>query len=549
MVVLKLLKHLQSAFLVLHIVAATCCCCAYAQLTTLEDDAPEADVLLNDESYGEDGADDSSNLVKVSKLTEAEIRASYLVKESDPTMLPAFEAPKLPDLSAYNYSNISKKINRSRKGVAFLGTLVGEPGFKALTNKFSVGLETFAKLQGGALKAIIIRDGLVTPGEIARSIPREFFEEVSAGTYISRLPILVRHGSTLLIDKTTKELRLGIEKGALLAVEGQLALLDSTIIGWSEARRSPAELKDPKQYRPFIVCWGGSQLYVARSRIAHLGYAAPKAYGLSLSHYSKTQMQSKVWPRPTGWIVESTIEDLWYGLYTWEADDVVMHSNIMRNNILYGFDPHDRSRRLIIANNDVYGTKVKHGIIISREVSDSWIFGNRTHDNHKAGIVLDRQCSGNVIANNIATKNGSDGIVISESSKNLVWNNVLSGNINHGIRIRNSTDVQVRDNVSLANGLTGIYGASVDLTGTARNFVTDPYQKELGITVVGGQYTSNGSGPFGIDLPTKVIYFNVDLRTPQRDLGFRLGGMLHTFQVEFLDIVLNKKKVAVLETK
>ncbi len=546
MVVLIALKRFPPIFLIFCSLMGSC---VYAQTAVLEDEAPDADLQLNDESYGEDGADDSTNTSKTSKLTETEIRAAYTLKESDPKTLLAFEAPKLPDLSVYNYPAILKKTNRSKKGVAFLGTLVGEPGFKALTNNFSVGLETFAKLQGGALKAIIIRDGLVTPGEIAQSIPREFFEEVSTGTYISRLPILVRHGSTFLIDKTTKELRLGTEKGALLAVEGQLVLLDSAIVGWSETKRAPAELKDPKQYRPFIVSWGGSQLYVARARIAHLGYAVPKAYGLSLSNYSKTLMQSRVWPRPTGWIIESTIEDLWYGLYTWEADDVVMHSNIMRNNILYGFDPHDRSRRLIIANNDVYGTKIKHGIIISREVSNSWIFGNRTHDNHKAGIVLDRQCSGNVIANNIATKNGSDGIVISESSKNLVWDNVVSGNINHGIRIRNSTDVQVRDNVALANGLTGIYGAAVDLSGTVRDFVKDPFQKKLGLTVIGGQYTSNGSGPFGIDLPTKVIYYNVDLRTPQRDLGFRLGGMLHTFQVEFLDIVLNKKKVVILESK
>jgi len=522
---------------------------AHAQPAGLDDESPDADLQFNDESYGEDGADDSADLSKGSRLTEAEIRTSYSLKETNPKILAVFEAPKLPDLTAYNYSNIQKKINRSKKGVAFLGSLVGEPGFKALTNNFSVGLATFAKLQGGALKAIIIRDGLVTPSEIAQVVPRDFFEETSTGIYISRLPILIRHGATLLIDRKTKEFRLGTEKGALLAVEGQLAVLDSAIVGWSEAKRSPAIFKDPKQYRPFIVSWGGSQLHIAKSKIAHLGYAAPKAYGLSLSNYSKTLMQSRVWPRPTGWIIDSTIEDLWYGLYTWEADDVVMHSNVMKNNILYGFDPHDRSRRLIIANNDVYGTKIKHGIIISREVSNSWIFGNRTHDNHKAGIVLDRQCSGNVIANNIATKNGSDGIVISESSKNLVWNNVVSGNNNHGIRIRNSTDVQVRDNVSLANGLTGLYGAAVDLSGTVRNFAKDPYQRRLGVTVVGGQYTSNGSGPFGVDLPTKVIFYNVDLRSPQRDLGFRLGGMLHTFQVEFLDIVLNRKTVAVLESK
>lgn len=504
---------------------------------------------LNDESFGEDGADDPGTAGSARKLTETEIRAAYTLRAAKPETVSAFTAPKLPDLSRYNYDTALKKIDRSQKGSATIGTMLAEPGFKVLTYNGSVGLSNFAKLQGNGLRAIILSNGLVTLQDLARTLPKEYFVEVQPGTYLARLPILVRHGATLLIDKSVKQLRLGAEKGALLSIEGQLMLINSEIIGWNETANRAAELKDPKKFRPFIVSWGGSDINLIRSRIAHLGYAAKKAYGLSLSQYGSLQLQSKVWPRPTGWIIETTIEDLWYGLYTWEAEDVVMHSNIMRNNILYGFDPHDRSRRLIIANNDVSGTKIKHGIIISREVNDSWIFGNKTYENHKAGIVLDRQCSNNVIANNIATQNGSDGIIISESSKNLVWNNVVSGNNNHGIRLRNSAAVRVQDNAAIANGLTGVYGAAVDLSGTARNFVADHYTKQLEMTVVGGQYTSNGSGPFGLDYPDKVTFYGVDLRTPQRQLGYRLGGMLPPFQIDFLDIILNQGKVAVIQAK
>lgn len=510
-------------------------------------DYEPADGELNDESFGEDGADDRDAPAK--KLTETQIRAAYVLRTAEPESLPQFKTPKLPDLGAYTYENVLKKIDRSQRGSASIGAILAEPGFKVLTYNGSVGLSNFAKLQGDGIRAIIVSGGLVTPAEMAQTIPQQYFVETKPGVFLARLPILVRHGATLLIDKSVKQLRLGTEKGSLLSVEGRLILVNSEIVGWNEKDNAVAKLKDPKKFRPFIVSWGGSDIYLARSRVAHLGYAAKKAYGLSLSQYGTLQLQSKIWPRPSGWIIETAIEDLWYGLYTWEAEDVVMHSNTLRDNILYGFDPHDRSRRLIIANNDVTGTKIKHGIIISREVNDSWIFGNKTYGNHKAGIVLDRQCSNNVIANNIATKNGSDGIVISESSKNLVWNNVVSGNNNHGIRLRNSTEVRVQDNVALANGLTGVYGAAVDLSGTARNFVADPYTKMLGMTVVGGQYTSNGSGPLALDSPTRATYYGVDLRTPQRDLGYRLGGMMPPFQVDFLNIVLNQKKVAVIEAK
>ncbi len=516
---------------------------------TASDESADMDetAVLNDESFGEDGADDPSGKTAARELTEAEVRAAYTLRKAEPATVPPFSIPKLPDLSRYTYNMALKKIDRSRTGSVSIGSMLAEPGMKVLTYKGSVGLSNFAKFQNNGLQAIIVSDGLVTLNDLARALPKEHFSHAQQGIYLARLPILVRHGATLLIDKSVKQLRLSVERGALLSVEGHLMLIDSEIVGWNETANRAAEFMAAKKFRPFIVSWGGSDTNLIRSRVAHLGYAAQKAYGLSLSQYSPLQLQSKVWPSPTGWIIESTIEDLWYGLYTWEAEDVVMHSNIMRNNILYGFDPHDRSRRLIIANNDVSGTKIKHGIIISREVNDSWIFGNKTYKNHKAGIVLDRQCSNNVIANNIATQNGSDGIIISESSKNLVWNNVVSGNNNHGIRLRNSAAVRVQENTAIANGLTGIYGAAVDLSGTARDFVQDHYIKQLEMTVVGGQYTSNGSGPFGLNYPSKVSIYGVDLRTPQRQLGYRLGGMLPPFQIDFLDIILNQGKVAVIQ--
>jgi len=66
---------------------------------------------------------------------------------------------------------------------------------------------------------------------------------------------------------------------------------------------------------------------------------------------------------------------------------------------------------------------------------------------------------------------------------------------------------------------------------------------------MGGQYTGNGSGPINVEEPYEISLYDLDLRTPQRALGFRMGGVLLAFQTELLDILINQKRVAVLERR
>jgi poly(beta-D-mannuronate) C5 epimerase len=406
-----------------------------------------------------------------------------------------------------------------------------------------------ATRQKGGLRAILIEGGFVDLTTLAQTLPKECFEQTSPGIYIVRLPMLVRHGATLYVGPAVKALRLSQDRASLIANEGNLFILGSQVLGWSEQRQAPTTFRDKHEYRPFIVGWGGSRTYIVDSRVAHLGYASTKAFGLSFSQYSTTTIQRSVWPRPTGWILRSRIEDLWYGFYCWEADDVVLRGNTFRNNIKYGIDPHDRSHRLIIAENDVSGTRQKHGIIISREVDDSWIVHNKSYNNKLSGIVLDRQCSNTVIAHNITYRNGSDGIVISESPGNVLWSNLAIGNQHHGIRLRNSVNVRIQDSSAIANGLAGIYGVSRDLTRTDRDLHEDPYEQALSIVVVGGQLSANGSGPINVDEPSRVELAGIDLRTPQRKLGYRFGGALLPFQLDVLDILLNQNQSTVLEAR
>src|SRR3546814_16773 len=247
-------------------------------------------------------------------------------------------------------------------------------------------------------------------------------------------------------------------------------------------------------------------------------------------------------PNPTGWLIDSEFYDNWYGFYCYEAEDVVIRGNDYHDNIKYGIDPHDRSRRLIIAGNKAHDTKEKHGIIVSREVDDSWIINNQAYDNALSGIVIDRNSVNNVVAHNRVYRNHADGITIYESPKTLIWQNLVSANLRHGIRVRNSTNMRLYGNVAVGNGLSGIYGHIKDLAGTGRNLRLDPFHERISMTVVGGQLISNGSSPVGIDQPLSLELYDVDMRAPQRELGIKFPGILGKHQEQVLDILMRQKK-------
>jgi poly(beta-D-mannuronate) C5 epimerase len=193
----------------------------------------------------------------------------------------------------------------------------------------------------------------------------------------------------------------------------------------------------------------------------------------------------------------------------------------------------------------VHGTKKKHGIIISREVDDSWIINNKSYDNKQSGIVLDRNSVRNLVAYNEVYQNHSDGITIYESSDNLLWGNKVLNNARHGIRLRNSTNIRLYENISAANGLTGIYGHIKDLSDTDRDLELDPFDTEVSLILVGGKLAANGSSPLSIDSPLSVELYRVDMLAPSKSTGISFAGILGERQDEILDMLV-RRKLAVL---
>ena len=465
---------------------------------------------------------------------------------SPPTAPLEMAKPALPDLSGYTAAAMEKKIVRSKPGKVSIRRMMQEDALKDFIGGDNKMAEWVVR-QHGIPQAIFVDDGYLNLKDLLGKVPKQYLSETSPGVFLAKLPIVVGRKGILEIDKKTQELRLSQQAGSFLINDGQLFVRDTKITGWNEKTNGPALFQSPKEFRPFLLAWGGTETYVANSKMASFGYANSKSYGVSISQYTPNMAKVIKRDEPTGWIVDSEFSDMWYGFYCYETRDFVVKGSTYRDNIVYGIDPHDRSHGLIIAENDVYGTKRKHGIIISREVDDSFIFNNRSHSNKLSGLVIDRNSVNNLIADNEIFQNHTDGITLYESGDNLLWGNKVFNNRRHGIRVRNSVNIRLYENLSIANGLTGVYGHIKDLSDTDRDIHLDPFDTEVSLIVVGGELAGNGSGPLSIDSPLSIELYRVSMLAPTKSSGISLNGILGERQDEILDLMVRQQKAVLID--
>ena len=465
---------------------------------------------------------------------------------SPPTAPLEMAKPALPDLSGYTDAAMEKKIVRAKPGKISIRRMMQEDALKDFIGGDNKMTEWVVR-QHGIPQAIFVDDGYMNLKDLLGKVPKQYLSETSPGVFLAKLPIVVGRKGILEIDKKTQELRLSQESGSFLINDGQLFVRDTKVTGWSEKANGPALFKSPKEFRPFLLAWGGTETYISNTKMASFGYANSKSYGVSISQYTPNMAKVLKRPEPTGWIINSEFSDMWYGFYCYETTNFVIKGNTYKDNIVYGIDPHDRSHGLIIADNTVYGTKKKHGIIISREVNDSFIFNNRSYDNKLSGLVIDRNSVNNLIADNEIYRNHTDGITLYESGDNLLWGNKVISNRRHGIRVRNSVNIKLYENTSMANGLTGVYGHIKDLTDTDRDIALDPFDAKVSLIVVGGELAGNGSGPLSIDSPLSIELYRVSMLAPTKSSGISFSGILGDRQEEILDLLVRQQKAVLID--
>lgn len=314
-------------------------------------------------------------------------------------------------------------------------------------------------LQGGAVYRTIPFDASQTVGlkaVVEAVADPDWMVEVAAGVF-QLDTALIQLGTTSLeiTAPDVTEVRFTDRRDVFLGGRGASVLIDGvTVTSWDANRGGPDLNADDG--RAFILYERGSRLDIIDSRIEWLGSDRSGAYGTSWRTGGTT-----------GSTINTVYDNNWFGVYTFEARDIVFRGNTFSNNVYYGLDPHDYSYGLIVEDNVAFGNG-SHGLIFSRGVVDSVMRNNHSYDNGGNGIVLDLVSDRNVIENNLVENNKKDGIVLLASGNSQVINNTVRGN-RTGIRLNQvgTTDVIIEGNIIDANrvGIHAYGGASgVDIT-------------------------------------------------------------------------------------
>ena len=412
--------------------------------------------------------------------------------------------PTPPRLDRYGRHEIGTAIPRATPGRAYVIPME----YNGYNSKFISQVNTVfreigdkeypVQAQGTRYPLYIqVESGVFTLESLARQLAERGRSDllVNQGSrYQLNIPLLIGPEASLVLSGTdAKELRLNANTGVFIVNAGHLWFHDITVAGWDEAGKKYAELdfETRRQFRPFIITWGGAELNADGSHFHHLGFSGNIGYGFSYSqgpNQIEQERPGSLKP-PTGTVVENSFEDMYFGFFTNGANDVALVGNEYKNNLIYGIDPHDYSKRLIIAYNTSYGTIKKHGIIASREVDNSWIIGNVVFENHGTGIMLDRASSGNFVYANRVWSNGQEGMALYESACNILAANTTINNGGDALKIRNSIDVGVFRNRLSAGQKSGIniyVGDPKAVPGFAvRDIKRDPYSKYVSASLIG----------------------------------------------------------------
>ncbi len=383
-------------------------------------------------------------------LIVAAVGAEYTVT-AEPDFTPPPLAVTAPDMSRFQSADVRKNVPDNRNGSVRIG-LASEVPLLEESFRGQRGRDLRERQATDAPKVIVLEKGPLSLDRVVAALADPQVAENRAGVILLRLPFFIAPGASLIVDGTsTASLRLSTNRGAFVANAGQLFVVDATITSWNESTSQPSLFVDKQQFRPFVTSYVRSRTYLAGSKFEHLGFAAPSAYGLSLTSHPERNRGEPREDWPTGILVDNEFRGCYYGFYSFEARDVGIVDNLYIDNIMYGIDPHDRSTRLVIAGNRATATRERHGIIGSRGISHSFILDNESDHNAQSGIMLDRQCSTNVIRGNKVHQNGQ-GIAIYESPDNLVCDNLVAFNTKSGVRVRNSRGIDVRDNTIVGQG-------------------------------------------------------------------------------------------------
>jgi mannuronan 5-epimerase len=455
--------------------------------------------------------------------------------------------PALPDLSGYTAEEIIKKMPTVADGVAKVEKLSESKEFlripverdiESYTSRQDVTDPVWVTLEKGNFDLASLDKAISNPA---------YLKKVDSG-YELKVPLLIMSGASLIINGSDNKLMMSTSSGAMLLSYGNLYIVDTTITSWNEDEKSATTFSDEDSFRPFIAAFSGSNNYIASSKIQSLGYNSARGYGLTFAANTMKGYVAEFEQSPpiTTWLLNNQIDDLYNGLYTDEANGLVAVGNKITGSANYGANPQDKSSKLIFANNTIDKTKGRHGMLISRSVTDSFIFGNTFSNSKGSGLMISRASEKNVIANNNFTDNGGDGLFISEGPSSTLFGNKFIGNKKHGLRLRNSIDIISNGDSFMNNTQSGIYAYRANID-AERDLVLDPYEQRLTLTIGHANFDNNGKSHMNFRGPESLIMYDTTvLASPKNKI---IEGELSSIEADIYTAATRKDTGLVLNLK
>ncbi|MGN6628245.1 MAG: right-handed parallel beta-helix repeat-containing protein [Candidatus Nitrosocosmicus sp.] len=251
-------------------------------------------------------------------------------------------------------------------------------------------------------------------------------------TWILDASLDIQRGATLYINSTDTDWLKIISDGNItneIHVFGSLKVDSSKITSWNPNTNNYGNTNGSRQtiqdklvlskglQRPFIKVESQATgtTDITNSEIAYLGYESGDRTGASgLSYYGGDNSQIK----------NNKIHDLYFGFYSKGVGGLDIENNLIYNNEIYGLDPHTGTHDMIIRNNVVYNNG-GFGIICSVDCYNITIEKNKVHDNLH-GIMLSRNMTNSIIKDNQIANENKTGIFISDSYNNQITKNTIS---------------------------------------------------------------------------------------------------------------------------
>lgn len=330
-----------------------------------------------------------------------------------------------------------------------------------------------------------------------------------------------------VLDSNTPDAPAAIEYDTfviLKAVNGTINIDNVKIYSWD--KDAQAVDQDETNGRAYILARDASTLNIRNADIGYLGAKDGESYGLSWR--DSGEENGEFLTRVTGEVINSKIHHNYYGIYTYQAQNMTFRGNEFYENIRYGFDPHDYSHHFVVEDNIAYNNSA-HGFIISRGCNNFVFRNNISYNNvdpgsnlahgfmlDPGGANIDKpqvSSSNNLLENNEAYDNEGYGLRVlgssdntirannfhhnemgisidANSNRNLFESNRIEDNRRYGFYIRNNSANEIVENQIHRNGRDGVsLSNSAKDNRLLRNAITN--NNGYGIAVSGSSTTGN----------------------------------------------------------